>query len=80
MKIQEPAKAAPVIEGEVTVLDETLRTYKFPVGTVEIHDVVELIVRPSGTHRLRDAAGKLHVIRSNWIAIEIVDKSEQWTK
>ncbi|WP_268891233.1 hypothetical protein [Agromyces humi] len=40
---------------------------------------MELTVRPSGSHRLKSADGRLHVIPSTWIAITIEDESGNWT-
>lgn len=69
---------APV-DGTLTRLNETSRTYTFPLGTVTFHDVTELIVRPSGSHRLRTRDGKLHVVAVGWMAISVDDASEEWT-
>jgi hypothetical protein len=57
---------------------ERQRTYRFPGDEfVRIVGVVELSVRESGNHRLKDSSGKLHIVRAGWIHIEIV--AEEWT-
>ena len=51
---------------------ECKRTYHFPKGEkVELYNLVEIIVRESGTHRIKTLDGKLHIIASGWIHIEI---------
>lgn len=53
-------------------LEEIERTYRFPGGNfITLKNVTELIVRPSGTHRLKTADKKLHIIPTGWIHIEI---------
>jgi hypothetical protein len=57
---------------------EDTRTYYFPNGEkVELLSVVELVVRESGTHRLKTADGKLHIVPSGWVHIEI--SAKDWT-
>lgn len=58
---------------------EKERIYYFPKGEkVVLQDVCELIVRPSGTHRLTTSDGKSHIISSGWLHIELeIDK--KWT-
>ncbi|MDU4694236.1 MAG: hypothetical protein E6Y08_00345 [Paenibacillus sp.] len=64
--------------GHPIQLKESSRTYFFPNGSkVVLLNVIELIVRDSGTHRLKTADNKLHIIPVGWIHIEI-DESE-WT-
>jgi hypothetical protein len=59
-------------------LTEKERIYVFPNNEkVVLKNVTELIVRDSGTHRLKTADGKLHIVRNGWIHIEI-DETE-WT-
>lgn len=59
-------------------LCEKERVYIFPNNEkVVLKNVTELIVRDSGTHRLKTADGKLHIVRDGWIHIEI-DETE-WT-
>lgn len=60
-----------MVEGIKTTLEEQDRIYTFPVGKVELKNVIELIIRPSGTHRLKTADKKLHIIPTGWIHIEI---------
>lgn len=62
--------------GEPIALKEKKRTYTFPNTKVELQNVTELIVRESGTHRLK-ADGKIHVIATGWVHIEIDE--EEWT-
>jgi hypothetical protein len=73
------AEAAPKVEGEIVALNEDSRTYLFANRDIELTDVRELIVRDSGTHRVRTADGRLHVIAPGWLAITIVDSSQEWT-
>jgi len=59
---------------ELTRLDppEKSRVYSFPGGEkVCIADVTHFLARPSGTHRLRTADGKLHIVATGWLHIEI---------
>ena len=61
------------------ILDEASRVYTFPNGQkVRIEHPRELIVRPSGTHRIKDDIGNLHVINAGWLAIEIDNKGSDW--
>lgn len=62
-------------------LKEDIRTYDFGLGKrVMLKNVIELIVRSSGSHRLRTADGKLHIIPTGWIHVEIVDSiKKDWT-
>jgi hypothetical protein len=58
----------------LTKLDpvEKIRIYRFPNGErVELANVTHFIARESGTHRLRTADGKLHIVPVGWIHIEI---------
>jgi hypothetical protein len=64
--------------GEATKLQEKSRVYYFPNGEkVELINVVELVVRESGTHRIKTADKKLHIVPVGWIHIEIDE--ENWT-
>jgi hypothetical protein len=59
-------------------LKEKQRVYYFPNNEkVVLNNVVELIVRESGTHRLKTEDKKLHIIPPGWIHIEIDE--EDWT-
>ena len=62
-----------------TELAEDSREYIFPSRNIKLEKVIGLIVRPSGTHRVRTADGMLHIISSGWYAIHIVDKKQDWT-
>lgn len=73
----------PTLKGpsmdEATALTEKIRTYDFGAHSVTLHNVTELVVRPSGTHRVKTADGNLHVIASGWLAIHIDDGGKDWT-
>jgi hypothetical protein len=57
---------------------EKERIYYFPNNEkVVLKEVKELVVRPSGTHRLKTADGKSHIIPTGWIHIEL--DIEDWT-
>jgi len=59
---------------ELTKLEkpETKRTYTFPGGEkVVIDNVTHFLARESGTHRLKTANGRLHVVPTGWVHIEI---------
>jgi len=60
-------------------LNETSREYIFVGRNVELKGVVELVVRPSGDHRLKTADGRLHIVAPGWLAIHIVDPKADWT-
>lgn len=64
---------------EMTKLDpqEKSRVYTFPGGEVRLENVVEFCARASGTHRLKTADGKLHIVPTGWIHIEI--DTTAWT-
>lgn len=58
----------------MTTLDpvEKSRTYRFPGGeTVRIDGATHFVARESGTHRLRTSDGRLHIVPTGWIHIEI---------
>lgn len=63
----------------ITELDEKSRTYFFIGRDLVFHNVTELEVRKSGTHRLKTADGKLHVVAPGWLAITIEDDKKEWT-
>lgn len=80
--------------GKATKLNEKKRTYFYPVVVddsspeegkfilvpIVIENVIELIVRESGTHRLKtvvDGQTKLQIMPAGWLRIEIEDKD--WT-
>ena len=59
-------------------LKEKQRVYYFPNNNkVVLNNVIELIVRDSGTHRIKTEDKKLHIIPTGWIHIEIDEKD--WT-
>lgn len=64
--------------GNAIKLNEKQRIYYFPGGDkVILNGVLELIVRETGTHRIKTADNKLHIIPNTWIHIEIDDSD--WT-
>jgi hypothetical protein len=64
--------------GQPIKLNEKERIYFFPNNEkVILRNIVELIVRESGTHRIKTADKKLHIIPNGWIHIEI--NEEEWT-
>ena len=59
---------------ELTALNphEASRTYTFPNGEkVTLNGVTHFLARDSGTHRLQTSDGKLHIIPTGWLHIEI---------
>jgi hypothetical protein len=66
------------LEGATTALNEAVRTYFFTGRNIELNNVVELTVLPSGTHWLKTSDGKLHIISRGWLAITIEDENG-WT-
>lgn len=57
---------------------ERQRVYHFPNGQkVYIANVCELIVRPSGSHRLKTTEGKHYVVSPGWLCIEL--DIDHWT-
>lgn len=62
---------------KIDISSEGSRTYIFPGSDrVFLLSPLELIVRKSGTHRIKTGDGKLHIIPTGWIHIEI--NSEDW--
>lgn len=67
-----------MIKGTPINLKEKQRIYYFPDDNrITLKNVTELIVRESGTHRLKTADKKIHVIPKGWLHIEIDE--EDWT-
>lgn len=64
---------------EPVELTEKTRTYDFGEHSVVLEGVVELVVRDSGTHRIKTQDGLLHVIAPGWLAIHIDDGGKGWT-
>ena len=57
---------------------EKVRVYRFPNDEyVRLENVTELVVRPSGTHRLKTAGGKSHIIPAGWI--HVMFDIKDWT-
>jgi len=55
---------------------EKSRTYTFPGGElVRLENVTHFLARDSGTHRLKTADGKLHIVPVGWLHIEIEAES-----
>lgn len=51
---------------------ERTRVYTFPGGElVTLSNVTHFLARESGTHRLKTADGKLHIVPVGWLHIEI---------
>lgn len=66
-------------DGDLTYLDEALRVYQYPGGDeVRVPCPRELIVRPSGTHRIKDDTGLLYVVNPGWLSIRIDNKGRGW--
>lgn len=56
---------------------EATRTYRFPGGeTVVLTNVTHFLNRPTN-HRLKTADGKLHIVPTGWIHVEI--EAAEWT-
>ncbi len=63
---------------EMTEVKENSRVYTFPGGDkITLKDVTHVAVRPSETHRLKTADGKLHIVPTGWLHVEI--GAEDWT-
>jgi len=73
------------IKTEVSyALNEKKRVYTFITKEgimfdISLENVVELFVRPNGSHRLKTADGKLHYIPSGFYHIAITDDKKEWT-
>lgn len=66
-----------MLEGMTTKVEETERVYHFPKGDrVVLRNVFELVVRPSGTHRLKTKDKKMHIVPTGWIHIEILSPKD----
>lgn len=51
---------------------ERSRTYFFPGGErVHVENVTHFLCRSSGTHRLKTADGKFHIVPTGWLHIEL---------
>ncbi len=62
-----------MVEGTKTIVEEHERIYSFPGNWhVRLQDVTELLVRPSGTHRLKTKDGRMHIVPTGWIHIDIL--------
>lgn len=69
LKKSEPIKLDPI---------EKTRTYIFKEGEkIIIENVEEFKLTENGNHRLKTSDGKLHIIPTGWLHIEI--DCEQWT-
>lgn len=65
----------PVID-----LHEDSRTYYWADHQITITDVRQLVIRSSGTHRVKTENGELYVINPGWHAIKIIDEDKKdWT-
>lgn len=69
--------------GKRQTVEEYSRTYHYPDGSkVDIRGVFEVIVRTSGTHRVRSkgiAGVVLHIIQPGWNHIAITTKTDDWS-
>ncbi|HEC63964.1 hypothetical protein LCGC14_2857970 [marine sediment metagenome] len=66
-----------MVEGRKTKINETERVYDFGGGDkVVLKDVRELIVRPSGTHRITTKDKRMHIIPTGWIHIAILSPKD----
>jgi hypothetical protein len=75
-----PEPPEPTTVGDPVALSERSRVYAYGNGkSVKLADVVELVVRPSGNHRVRTADGLLHIVAPGWLAIHIDDGGNGWT-
>lgn len=64
--------------GSVHKLTENARTYTFWHGqSITVESVRELKISASGNHRLKTVDGKLHIIPTGWLHIEI-DSDKGW--
>lgn len=64
--------------GEVVTVNERSRKYDFGGGDiVELKNVQQIVVRPSGSHRIKTTDGRLHIIPDGWLHIEI--DADDWT-
>lgn len=51
---------------------ERKRIYHFSNGCkLELSDVTDICVRPSGTHRLKTGDGRHWIVQPGWVAIEL---------
>lgn len=61
-------------------VDEDERIYYYPGGEFfVIKDVIELIVRESGTHRLKDKHGNLWIVLPEWRVVKVKTTTGEWT-
>jgi hypothetical protein len=68
----------PDVEMTKLTPSEKSRVYTFSSGEkVTLENVTEFCARPSGTHRLRTADGRLHIVPPTWLHIEI--DAGDWT-
>ena len=80
MSLRKSRKSKPIptaINREATVdvgipISERKRIYYFPGGEkIILYNLTEIIVRKSGSHRIKTADGKFHIITRGWLHIEI---------
>jgi len=66
--------------GNVTVFNPPqTRIYTFPNKRIKIKNIIELVVRDSGTHRLKTQNNHLHIVPIGWVHIEIITPKKDWT-
>ena len=65
-----------MIRGKKYSVKENVRKYTFIGAYIELENVIEIIVSNSNNHKLKTADGKLHIISSGWIHIEITSDKD----
>lgn len=69
-------------ENKGTKITENFRIYTFPGGDeIKLDGPRELFIsRASGNHRIKTADGKLHIVPSGWLHIEIDSEVGMWER
>ncbi len=64
---------------EMTTLTppERSRVYRFSDTNVRLNNVTHFAASSSGTHRLKTSDGRLHIVPTGWVHIEI--DADDWT-
>lgn len=60
-----------MIRGKKYSVEESKRKYTFSNTYITLENVTEIMVSNSNNHKIKTADGKLHIISSGWIHIEI---------
>ena len=67
-----------MVEGITNKVNELTRDYVFPGNWhVFLKDVIEITIRPSGTHRAKTKDGHLHIIATGWLHVDI-NSPDDW--